>query len=253
MDVLRAGAARQWEDQGVPPNQLLLWHLDSPSVVVSETEITALDPAEVVLGFEPLVPRKRRFLKALREQISAAPAVTMYVQRATDYAFTFLILLLLVLQSCRLFSATSLASALRYQLLQRRRSRQRSTKRSTMHLVHRWSPARLRLRLLLSWERLLLLSALRHRVCLPLHPAFNSNLWPSLPVLLSHRLNLRSLPQTLTQRNRTLSAAHSRSHPQALLVFCLPLSRQSVHHLTKKRTHQTRSFLTRSMTCSVRR
>jgi len=74
--ALRSDAEKQWESFSIPSSQLLLWHVDGPSPVMSEHEITELDPSEFVLGFEPLLPRKRRLLKGIRDQIASSPAVT---------------------------------------------------------------------------------------------------------------------------------------------------------------------------------
>ncbi|KZV62906.1 hypothetical protein PENSPDRAFT_758381 [Peniophora sp. CONT] len=76
-DSLRADAERQWTSLQVPDSQLLLWHVDTPSPALSAAEVSALDPAEVVLGFEPLLPRRHRALQALRDQTASAPAVTL--------------------------------------------------------------------------------------------------------------------------------------------------------------------------------
>ncbi|KAI0033549.1 hypothetical protein K488DRAFT_84829 [Vararia minispora EC-137] len=77
-DLLRRGVDRQWDVLRTPTSQTLLWHVDTPTVVMSEDEIIALDPAEVALGFEPLIPRRRRFVNVLRAQIASAPAMTLY-------------------------------------------------------------------------------------------------------------------------------------------------------------------------------
>ncbi|KAI0313751.1 hypothetical protein OF83DRAFT_1140029 [Amylostereum chailletii] len=76
-EVLREGVETQWDMMSVPSNQLLLWHVDSPSIVMSEAEVATLDPVEVFLGFEPLLRRRHRLLKSLRDQIAATPAMTI--------------------------------------------------------------------------------------------------------------------------------------------------------------------------------
>lgn len=76
-DSLRADAERQWNALQVPSSQLLLWHVDTPTPALSAKELSALDPGEVVLGFEPLLPRRNRAVQALRDQFASAPAVTL--------------------------------------------------------------------------------------------------------------------------------------------------------------------------------
>ncbi|VDB88413.1 unnamed protein product [Peniophora sp. CBMAI 1063] len=76
-DSLRADAERQWNALQIPSTQLLLWHVDTPSPTLSAAEVSALDSTEVVLGFEPLLPRRQRALQVFRDQVASAPAVTL--------------------------------------------------------------------------------------------------------------------------------------------------------------------------------
>jgi hypothetical protein len=77
LDLFRASIDKQWEELRNPTSQTLLWHVDSPTTVMNKEEITALDATEVSLGFEPLLPRRRRSLSLLGSQIAPGPAVTL--------------------------------------------------------------------------------------------------------------------------------------------------------------------------------
>ena len=76
--LAQENAEAQWAPVGVSPDQHLLWHVDLDGArVLRATQVSTLDPVDVFLGFEPLLRRRQRMLNVLREQIAAAPSVTM--------------------------------------------------------------------------------------------------------------------------------------------------------------------------------
>ncbi|THH14218.1 hypothetical protein EW146_g6094 [Bondarzewia mesenterica] len=78
-DFLRRTVEHKWDDLGVPLSQLLLINLEHPSAVIDEDEIETLEPSEVAVGFQRLLPHSRRLLnvRALRGQLSSVPAMTV--------------------------------------------------------------------------------------------------------------------------------------------------------------------------------
>ncbi|KAI0067466.1 hypothetical protein BV25DRAFT_1106267 [Artomyces pyxidatus] len=75
--ILLEGVKQQWALLDVPEDKLFLTNSGGSSLIPTEEELESLDPSEVARRFEPLLPRRRPVYRALKEQISATPTVTI--------------------------------------------------------------------------------------------------------------------------------------------------------------------------------